>query len=201
MGGCVLGQLIGGMAESDLRHSKKDVDAKYLGLPGKSFVVVVAADRSVQADFPSVVGDITITVSEELRKHAGASGWVPPKDVLRYQYEHPGWSSEPLDKLAADFGAQRLIYIDLREYRLNDPGNAYLWAGVASGTVSVVEADGPIADQFEFQEPVSVKFPDQSGQGPQQIPPAVMQAALSRRFVDRAAWLFYLHEEPYYSEY
>lgn len=199
--GCVLGQLVGGMAESGRRNSTKEIDAKYTGLTGKSFVVVVAADRSVQADFPSVVGDITITVAERLRTHASPSGWVPPRDVLRYQYEHPGWTSMPLDKLAAEFGAERLVYIDLREYRLNDPGNAYLWAGVASGTVSVVEADGALSDTFTFQEPIKVEFPGKSGLGPEQITQAVMQSALSLRFVDRAAWLFYTHDEAFYSEY
>lgn len=201
LSGCVLGQLVGGMAASAERTGSHDVAAKYSGIAGKSFAVVVAADRSVQADFPSVVGDIAITVAEEIRTHAGPSGWVPPRDVLRYQYEHPSWTSMPLDKLAAEFGVQRLVYIDLREYRLNEPGNAYLWGGLASGTVSVIEADTPMADQFAFQEPIKVEFPGKSGLGPQQIPAATVQMGLSRRFVDRAAWLFYDHEEKNFSEY
>jgi hypothetical protein len=202
MAGCsTIGGLIGGMAQSDRLHSTQTVEAKYPGLAGKSFAVVVAADRSVQADFPQVVGDLTITISEEIRKHAGPSGWVPPRDVLKYQYAHPGWSAMSLDKLAAEFGVQRLIYIDLREYRLNDPGNAYLWAGVASGTVSVLEADEPMSSEFAFQEPISVKFPDGNGFGPQQIPRETVRDALSRRFADRASWLFFAHEEKYYPEY
>ncbi len=201
LSGCsTFGQLIGGMAASAERTGSHDVAAKYNGIAGKSFVVVVAADRSVQSDFPSVVGDITITVAEEIRKNAGPSGWVPPQAVLRYQYQHPGWTSMPLDKLAQEFGAKRLVYIDLREYRLNDPGNAYLWAGVASGTVSVVEADGPLSDQFIIAEPIQVEFPGKSGLGPQQIPRETVQSALSRRFCDKASWLFYDHEEANHPE-
>src|SRR5262245_25348612 len=86
-GGCVLSPFL---RSSELKGSKT-VEAKYHGLGGKSFAVVVAADRMIQADFPDLVGQLTTTISERLRQHADPSGWVPPESVLNFQYQNPRW--------------------------------------------------------------------------------------------------------------
>ena len=95
----------------------------------------------------------------------------------------------------------RLIYIDLYEYTLHEPGNSYLWAGAASGSVAVIEADSPYPDEFAFQLPVGVQFPDQMGFGPAELSKQQVSSVLSNRIIDRASWLFYEHEEDYYPEY
>lgn len=199
-GGCqTIGAVFGGMAANNEKSSIKDVTPRYDGLRGKSFAVVVAADRVIQADYPSVVGDLTLTISRRLadaKNDVGASGYVPGDKVLGYQYNNPRWVAMTPEELARGLGVQRLVFIDLQEYRLNDPGNQYLWAGVAAGTVRVVEADGKTPGVFIFQEPVRVQFPDKDGYGPGQLPAQAVSIELSRRFCDRAAWLFHQHEEP-----
>jgi hypothetical protein len=89
----------------------------------------------------------------------------------------------------------------LVEYRLNEPGNQYLWSGLATGTLDVYEADSPAPDEPAFQKPIRVAFPDKNGLGPNDIPRAGVATELGRRFVDRATWLFFKHEEPYYPKY
>lgn len=203
-GGCVLGQLVGGMAASAQRTGTRTVTAKYAGLRDKSFAVVVYADRIIQADFPEVVGDLTVTIARRLAEQGtavGASGYIPGERILEYQYSNPRWVVMPWRELGEQLGVDRLIIIELQEFRLNDPGNQYTWAGVASGAVRVLELDGPAPDAPIFQEHVTVRFPDQDGYGPMQIPGSTVRLALSKRFVDRASWLFYDHEEPNYPDY
>ncbi len=202
--GCVLGQLVGGMAASAQRTGTTTVTARYAGLRGKSFAVVVYADRIIQADFPEVVGDLTVTIARRLAAQdeaVGASGFVPGERILEYQYSNPRWVVMPWRELGEQLGVDRLIVVELQEFRLHDPGNQYTWAGVASGAVRVVELDGPAPDSPIFQETVTVRFPDQDGYGPMQMPGSTIQLALSKRFVDRASWLFYDHEEPNYPDY
>lgn len=200
--GCTsLGMLVGGMAESARRTGTSDIQAEYTGLQGKSFAVVVAADRATQADFPDVVARVTLEVSKRLAASAGASGYVPGERVLQWQYNNPRWATMPMSELAGHLGVQRLVYIDLIEYRLNDPGNAYLWDGLATANVGVVEADTPLADDFAMQKQVSVRFPDNEGSGPADIPFAAVNTELSRRLTERAAWLFFDHEEKNELEY
>ena len=63
---------------------------------------------------------------------------------------------------------ERLVFIDLYEYRLNPTGNSYLWDGVAGGHIGVVEAGG--AAYWERM--------NEGGLGPDPVE-AALRAALS----------------------
>lgn len=199
--GCQLFGFIGALEEERRRHSTRSVDAEYLGLDGKDYAVVVLADRAIDADHPAVAPTLTARINERLAEHTAASGWIPSDQLLAYLYEHPRWVAMPYGALADELGVQRLVVIHLSEFRLNDPGNQYLWAGVAAGTVGVVEADSPFRDEFAFQKEIRVRFPDKETFGPAEMPANLVASALVSRFVDRASWLFYKHDEPYYPDY
>ncbi len=202
LGGCnLVGGLAGGMVESYKRSSTHTIEAKHRGLEGKSFAVLVTADRVIQADYPEVVAKMTLELSERLAREANASGYVPGQLVLDFQFNHPRWVTMPMGQIAKELGVERIVYVDLLEYRLNDPGNQYIWQGVAAALVGVVHADSGLPDEFAFQEQVRVKFPDKDGLGPTDLPRAAVNTALANRIVDRSAWLMYDHEEPYYPDY
>lgn len=201
MSGCVVAALVGGMAQSYRESSTRKVEAEYRGLEGKTYAVVVSADRVIQANHPGIVPAITQRVNDRLYDHAGASGWIPTNDTLAWLLNHPQWKSRPFGELANELGVDRIVFIDLTEYRLNDPGNRYEWAGVAGGTVAIIEADGPLPDEFTFERSVRVQFPDSSGFGPNDINAQQLASVLLSRFVDRTTWLFYDHEEPYSPRY
>ncbi len=201
LGGCAAGVLIGGMMESYRETSTRSIPSEYDGLSGKSFAVIIAADRLIQSDHPQAVARFTTLMTQRLMEFADASGVVPPAVILEYQYNRPSWVAMTYDEIADHFGVERLIYIDLYEFRLHEPGNAYLWSGVAAGTVGVVEADGPLGDEFSYSKSIGVRFPDEDGYGPTEYTAAQISAILEKRFVDRVTWLFYEHEEPYYPDY
>jgi hypothetical protein len=107
-----------------------------------------------------------------------------------------------LSELGKGLGnVERLVYVELNEYRLHDPGNPYEWDGVAAATISVLELDGATPDDFAFEKPITVKFPGKKGVDSSQLSSGAVTSALSLRLVDRLTWLFYDHQEPYYPEY
>jgi hypothetical protein len=175
----------------------RTVPARYPGLEGKSFAVVVTADRRIEADFPGVVPRVIGDVSERLAQEekVGALGYVPPDRVLAYLYARPNWAMRSMSELAADFKVERLVFIEITEYRLNEPGNSYIWDGVAAGSVQVYESDSALPDDPAFDEIVQVTFPDGTNTGPNDVAGNVVGSELARRFVDRACWLFFEHEE------
>jgi hypothetical protein len=201
LGGCFAGELAGGMIESYRRSSTKTVPAEYTGLSGKSYAVVVSADRMIQADHPEVVARLTVDIAERLKDRVGATGYVPGQSVLAWQFNQPRWVTMTHEQVAKSLGVERLIVVELTEYRLNDPGNEYVWQGVAAGTVAVVEVDGDYPEEFAFQKALRLRFPDKDGFGPADLPRAAVNTELTRRFVDRATWLFFDHEEKYYPDY
>lgn len=201
--GCSAVGFLGALEESRRRNSTRPIEPEYTGLAGKSVAVVVAADRIIESDHPEIVIRLTQNIAERLAEFATGEGGtvLAPEKVLAFQYNTPRWTAMAHGDLARELGVQRLVYVDLFEYRLNDPGNQYLWEGVAAGDVAVVEADSAFPDEFAFQKSIRVTFPDQGGYGPGEYTRSLVTSALSLRFVDRASWLFYKHEEPYYPDY
>ena len=199
--GCSIGALIGGMAESANQSGSHKVQADYTGLRGKSFAVVVSADRGVQADYPALVPELIDRITTRLRDHAGAAGSSDPEQLVRWLYNNPGWAARSPSTLARQLGVERLVYIDLGEFRLREPGNAYVWAGVATGRVSVLEADAALGDAFVFERDIMVRFPDGQGFGRDDMGEAQVASVLVSRFVDRSSWNFYDHEERNALEY
>lgn len=202
LSGC---QVVGVAVEHYRRDATKTVAAESLALEGKSFAVIVTADRSIQGDFPNLPDMLAVRITERLANPANlppAAGFVPPADVLRYIYDNPSWYLKDKKNLAdALGGVDRLVILELLEYRLHDPGNAYVWNAVAAGTVSVYDPSSFTPEIAVMEKLVTVKFPDKIGLGPDDMDATLVNAALSLRMVDRTSWLFYDHQEPYYPTY
>ncbi len=198
LGGCIIGAAIGGMAESYRRTGKHQVAAEYTGLQGKSYAVVVTADRVIQAQHPGLIGRVLTVVNDRLAhpdNGVGAGAYIPSQDLLNVLYETPQWPAMSRGEVAELLGVERLVVIELFEYRLHEPGNKYVWEGVAAGSVAVYESDSGLPDDPIYEKALRVAFPDGSGHMSMDISRATVTSELSRRFINRAAWLFYNHEE------
>jgi len=203
--GCAIPALIGGMTESYRRTSTKEVKAETDVLEGKSFAVLVTADRSIEEAAPGISATLVSRVTQILadpNNDAGTTGVVPPAMVIQYMYDHPGWRAKSMEDLAKELGGvQRLVFVEVSEFRTTEPGNKYIYDGVAAGSVAVVEADSKLADYYSFERTILVKYPDEQGRRPEEIPEAAVRTELMRRFVDRVVWPFMTHQEPYYPKY
>jgi len=193
--GCIAAALVGGMAQSAHESGSTSYPAEYTGLEGKSYAVVVSADRLIEADNPGIAARITQLVDSRLLEHAGATHHIPPARLLSFLYANPQWQALPRGELGEMLGVERLGLGELVEYRLHEPGNRYTWSGVASGYIEVYEIDSGVPDDPMFEASVAVSYPDQQGVLEEELPKAVVTSELSRRFGERAAWLFYAHEE------
>jgi len=171
------------------------VAPQYTGLANKNFAVIVAADRAIQSDHPDIVVLLTREISRRLAESAGAAGIYPADEVLRYQFQHPGWVAASPGDIAKDLGVDRLVFVDLTEFTLTDPGNPYVWNGAATASIGVLEAESGASSEFAYKEAVHVTFPDKEGVSPLEMPRDTVKAELALRFVHRASWLFFQHDE------
>jgi hypothetical protein len=101
---------------------------------------------------------------------------------------------------AKELGVDRLVYIDLYEYRLNPVGNSYLWDGVAGANIGIIEADGLAPDEFVYTTNIIERFPDQEGVGRESARREDIERGLLTLFVQRTSWLFYRHIEDKYPD-
>lgn len=199
--GCEIVGVASVMAESYKRTSTHAVSEEYTGLSGKSFAVMVVADRALQADMPALVPTLTVAMTERLRENANGSGYVPAGTMVRFVSENPRAAVLSPAEIAQTLGVERLVHVELLDFRLHEPGNAHLWDGLASARVGVLEADGAIPDDFAYRKDVTVRFPSQSGVSRSEMQETIVQSRLITRLVDRVVWNFYEHQEPYYPEY
>ncbi len=196
LSGCIVAGVGAIAAQAYEDTVPKKVFAEYEGLQGKTFAVLVSADRSIQGEFPSLALELTRRITEDLVANAGATGYIPADQVVMFQAKNAGWPIRARDELAEQLGGvDRLVIVELSEFRLREPGNQYLWDGQAVATVGVVEVEAVNPDDLVFQRSIRVKFPDQSGVGAGELGSTVVASVLVKRLADRAAWLMYDHEE------
>lgn len=196
--GCTLIAWTAVAAETAKEQRIITVEAEYTGLADHSFALIVSADRVLLAEHPYVVQRLTVAMNERLRAESEANGYVPPLNLLTYIYNNPRWVARPLGEVAKDIGVDRLILVELRDYRLTEPGNQYIWDGSIFATVGVIEPDSLAPDEFVFTKTVRIQYPETDKNytsDDEGLSGEIVQTILESRFVDRVTWLFYDHEE------
>lgn len=202
--GCNILAFAGLAAENYKRSSTHAVAPEYDNLRGHAVAVIVTGDRVLQGSNPTLFTKMTSRATERLVENKdiiGITGFVPPLALTEFQISHPSWVAWGYDRLAEELGVTRLIVVEMYEYRLTEIGNQYLWDAMAAARVGVIESDGFTPGEFVFRKDIQVRFPDESGIGPEDFPMVQVQANLDKRFIDRVTWLFYEHQEPYYPDY
>ena len=195
MSGCIVGATIGGIAESYHRTGTSEIEAEYTGLEGRSFAIVVSADRMIEGNNPGIAARINQRVNDRLIQNALPSHAIPSADLLTVLYNTPQWPAMTRGEVADMLGVERLVVVELLEYTLHEPGNKYIWDGSASCVVTVYESDSGFPDDPVYEKALRVAFPDMSGLMRTEIPEAAVTSELSNRLTNRISWLFYTHEE------
>lgn len=192
LSGC---ELAGVMAANEERYGSKKVPPVYTGLQGHTYAVVIQADRSILAENPNLMEHLLANINNRIAENAGASGHVPSEQLVLYMMNNARWPALSLEELAQELGGvERLIVVDLYEYRLHEPGNRYTWDGAAQARVVVFEAD-EYGGATALERDIRVTFPDDAGLTPNDVQREAVTSVLARRVIDRVSWLFYEHEE------
>lgn len=194
--GCQFFGVAGVVAKAIDDATPRKVYAEYTGLEGKTFAVIVAASQMIQSEYPALVPELTARITDNLAENTGAAGVVPADQVVLFQKQNPRWPLMDRAELGRRLGGvDRVVFVELDEFRLREPGNRYLWDGEASGMIAIIEADGPLAGEYRFERMIRVRFPDSSGFSQDDYGGGIVASALVSRFSRRASWLFYDHEE------
>jgi hypothetical protein len=200
MGGCQAGQLVGAMAQADEYQKLVDTPARYNGLENKTVAVLVQADMSTLYEFPDVVSNIAGGVSARLNRDVPGAQVLHPQFVLNWQYRTPQWSVLPYGEICEQLNVDRVVFIDILEYRLNPPGNRYLWEGVCSARVGVIERGSIDPDTFVDTFDITGKYPTKTGITRENAPAHLIQTGVLQDFVTKTSWLFHQHLEPKYPD-
>ncbi len=198
--GCAGVKLIGAMAQNYEYQKQIEVLPEYSGLENKTVAVVVDADYSTLFDHPDLVFLVMSGVSARLNRDVPGIRVLPAQLSYTWQYNTPSWNAMPYGEIAEELNVDRVVYVDIYEYRLNPPGNRWEWEGMAAANIGVVERGGLAPDSFVSTHHVAAKFPDKPGIDRDSADARVIEEGLLREFVKRTAWIFHEHLEPKYPD-
>ncbi|MBT8485488.1 MAG: hypothetical protein KJO43_07900 [Phycisphaerae bacterium] len=199
-GGCAIGHLIGGMLQNEEYQKLVETPPEYADLSGKRIAVVVDADLSVTYNHPKLVEMVTTGVTMRIGRDVPEAAVVHPQTILAWQWRTPQWNAMPYADLCESLNVDRVVFIDIYEYRLNPPGNRWLWEGVCAASVGVIEREGFDPDMFADSFNVTSNFPSVTGVERTAASEGQIETGLLAQFIQKTAWLFHDHLEPKYPD-
>lgn len=200
VGGCIFAGIASAIGANIEKEKEIEVLAKYRGLENKSVAVLAHTDMRTAYEHPTAIPNIVGNVANGIQKSVHGARVLDPRHCVAWMHQNPGWPTAPLADLASELDVDRVVVVDLFEYRLNPEGNSYLWEGVAAANVGVVERDGIDPDSYAEELQVISKFPDMEGIGREQAGAREIELGLQKSFVDEVSQLFYDHIEKKYPD-
>ncbi len=172
------------------------VKAQYTDLENRSVAVVVSTSDYTDFNHPNARPFITREVTRRIKAGVPGVTVTNPDEVLAWQEENPYWGTRPPSMMIKQLGVDRLVLVEIGQYRTHEPGDRYILRGVISATINIVEADAPDPDKFGGSYPKTVMFPrakdtqiGMAGVSEQQI-----EQQTKVWFSEEAAGLFFDHE-------
>ena len=179
-------------------EKKVEVLAKYRGLENKTVAIVVNADRSVLYEHPTVVPNVAGNVAAGIREHVSGAQVLDWRESLAWCSRTPSWTTLPLGEVAKELGVDRVVFVDIFEFRLNPVGNRWIWEGMAGANIGLVERDSLDPDAFVEEYSVAVKFPDIKDLSRESATEQQIMLGLVGKFTQTVNKLFYDHIEDKY---
>jgi hypothetical protein len=198
--GCNIARGIGALAQNEEYQKLVDTPPRYNGLENKTIAVVVDTDLATLYEHPMLTATITDGISRRLQRDVPGAKVLASQHVIDWQYRTPQWNALPLGEITQQLNVDRVVYIDLIEYRLNPPGNRWMWEGVAAGRIGVIERSGLQPDAFVESFDLTAKFPTISGVDRNAANADQIETGLLAEFIKHTSWLFHQHLEPKYPD-
>lgn len=198
--GCAIPQIAAAVGHNIEREKEIEVLSEYTGLDNKTVAVLVHADHAMLYEYPMVKPNMTANISARIQQNVSGVRVLNPSQVLSWEYQTPTWASMPMGQVCDLLDVDRIVYVDVLEFRLNPQGNRFLWEAAAVANVSVFERHSldPDAPVEEFS--VTSRFPDERTVTREQLRQEQVEAGIVGRFCRKVAWLFYDHKEDKYPD-
>ncbi|MDP7004887.1 MAG: hypothetical protein QF718_01575 [Phycisphaerales bacterium] len=198
--GCSIIGFGGAMAQAHEDQKIIEKEAEYL-LDDMKIAVVISTDLSIHYEHPNVSNTIAEAVAARIAKHVPSARVLNPTYVARWQFETPQWSAMASSEITKQLNVDRVIYIDLQEFRLTPPGNQFLWEGMSSAIIGIIEANSYEQDGFTETYYIDATFPNKpSVLSREEASENKIMTGLLSEFIKKTSWLFYLHKEPKYPD-
>ncbi|MBX2851467.1 MAG: hypothetical protein KTR15_06965 [Phycisphaeraceae bacterium] len=173
-----------------------DVKAQYLDLNNRSVAVVVSMSDYAEFNHPGAKQGICEEMVRRIKANVPGVTLTSPNEVLQWQEDNPYWATRPPSMLINQLKVERLVLVEIGEYRTHEPGDKHVLRGVISASVNIVEAEADDPDNFgaSFSKNTMYPEPGESKIGRVGDDEALIEVRTQIRFCESAAGLFYDHQ-------
>lgn len=117
----------------------KDVPAEYPYLAGKKVAIIVWADTDTLFEFPQVQFEVSEYIGAAMKGNVKGMSLVPNRQVVDYQRRNSAWERRSPADIGRDFGADRVLMLELTEYTTREPGSPHLKRGRIAANLKVYD--------------------------------------------------------------
>ncbi|MCA9244554.1 MAG: hypothetical protein KDA32_11395 [Phycisphaerales bacterium] len=182
-------QLAGALAVL-LPAPKKTVKAEYPYMNNEKLCILVNAEMETLFDFPHVQYELSEYISREVEKNVKGATVVSPRTIDELQRRDSRWSMRDPARIGAQFGATKVMVIDLTQYATREADSPHLYRGRVSANIRVYDADY-FDHQPTFTASIDTVWPTDSPAGAWGIDDAEVRDATMRQFADELVGRFY----------
>lgn len=172
-----------------------NVAAEYHDLENQRVAVLVDADPSILYQQPLVHLEVATAISNRLADNVEGITVRDPEQIIRFQQRNLYWNTARYSELMERLEVDRILLVELVDYRLHEPGNANIWRGLMTANIGVAEADSDRPDDFAYATTVSVKYPPNNEVGLLNADQRTIRLATLDLFSRNVTGKFYEHEQ------
>jgi hypothetical protein len=193
MGGFSLSSC-GFMGAAEEQQNGKQVDATYKGLDDKTLAIVVYTDMATTLEYPDARKEISAFLTAQFHQNMPKVRLVNYMDVIHWQDDTQGWEKLPEKDIGTHFSVDRVLYIELLDYRTREPGGLNLLRGRIQATAAVFEVDMP-APAAVWQQAFDVYWPDPMPEDVLHGNDDTVRKRVLEEFSDQVVGCFYDHKK------
>ena len=198
--GCAIGFLGAGLAQNFEYQKLVEVLPQYEGLEHKTVAVVVDADLATLYEHPTLCDTVAEGITKRLSDKVSGIRILPQRYIRNWQFSTPQWNALPYGDIARQLNVDRVVLIDVQEFRLHPRGNRWMWDGECVAMVGIIERDNIEPDELVDNFQIRSRFPKLKELDRQGASEKAIQTGLYVEFIKHVGWLFYPHLQPKYPD-
>lgn len=198
--GGILGLGLGGcswLAMASEKVGGKNVPADYKTLDDKSLAIVIYPDWATGLEYAGARDEIGAFTTAQMREFLPKTKLVNYKEVIHWQDDTQQWRNMEMKEIGKHFGVDRILYIEVLDYRSRQPGSDNLLQGRIHAMARIYETDaaGPAA---AWEKEFDVTWPN-IPEGPPKTNDLTVRRRVLEAFSVQLVGNFYEHKD--YGEY
>lgn len=197
---CAVGYIAAGMQQNFEYQKLVEVLAQYNGLEHQTVAVIVDADLATLYEHPMMCDTVAEGLSKRLSDRVSGIRILPQAIVRNWKFSTPQWNALPYGDIPKQLNVDRVVLIDIQDFRLHPKGNRWMWDGQCVAMVGIIERDSIEPDELADIYQVSARFPKLKELDRESATEQAIRTGLYVEFIKHVGWLFYPHLQPKYPD-